>query len=498
MTRQPGLRGLSLPMPTESEPLTLRLPDGRGQLTCLEAVREVRGKRCVYRCRWHDTDVYAKVFIGRLHARRRWQREKRGIEALAAHGLATPPLLYAGLLAEPRAYALITEALSPVETLAEAWQRPGVCANHSSLLERMGETLAAQHEAGVLQRDPHLGNFLLSCGRLYSIDASKLLVYGHPIPMRKALANLALLLAQLEPRHDIDAQNALRAYVRARGWARGEGDLPRLLTLIDHARVWRKRAFLRKVFRECTAYACSRTRAQRLVYDKHYVTAGFMRLYEDPECAFVVEGARFLKRGNTATVVVRRIDKVDVVIKRYNVKGLWHSMRHMFKRTRASISWGNAHLLRFYGISTPQPIAFVERRVGLLRRTSYYMSEYVEGIDGREFFGSDDIPNSAKEAMAERVVAALVTLARYRVRHGDLKATNIIIRDVTPYWVDLDAMREYKTTLLFRPALERDIVRLLRNWEDRPDIRQLFQQAFQRVRTDRDTPPGHQSFIRFE
>ncbi|MDX1486825.1 MAG: hypothetical protein R3268_01395 [Acidiferrobacterales bacterium] len=84
-------------IPNSSKPLTLRLPGGE-QLTCLQTVRAIAGKRSVYRCRWNDRDVFAKVFVGGWHARRRWAREKEGIEALVAHQLPTPPLLYAGLL----------------------------------------------------------------------------------------------------------------------------------------------------------------------------------------------------------------------------------------------------------------------------------------------------------------------------------------------------------------------------------------------------------------
>lgn len=473
----------------ERAPTLLHLPQAGGEaLHCEQVLRVVSGKRASYLGRWGDRQVFIKLFFDTHGALRHWERERRGIEALAACGLPTPALLYAGPVPQPKGYVLVTEALLSAETLAEAWRRAATHARRIALLERMGATLAAQHEAGLLQRDPHLGNFLLSGERLYSIDASKLGVGAQSLPSGRALANLALLLAQLEPRHDADAVAAFRAYARARDWAADEAVLLQLRALIDGARHRRKQRFLRKIFRECTAYACRHTPTGLYVYDKRYATPGFTRLYQDPESAFAGEGTRFLKRGNTATVVATRVDGVDVVIKRYNVKGLWHGIRHTLKRTRASVSWRNAQLLRFYGIPTPQPIAFVEGRVGPLRRTSYFVSEYVEGVEGRQFFGSDGTAPAAKEAVAEHMVAALATLARYRVRQGDLKATNVIICGETPYWVDLDAMRQYKVASLFQRAFERDLMRLRRNWEDRPELWRIFEQALERARAEGNLP----------
>jgi tRNA A-37 threonylcarbamoyl transferase component Bud32 len=471
---------------------TLHLPDRTGaaaEVSCESALRVVSGKRSSHLARWNERDVFVKLFFHKRRARLHWQREKSGIETLVGRSLQTPALLYAGWIPAQRSYVLITEALTGSRTLADAWAREPDAGGRLELLSTVVTALAQQHQAGVVQTDLHPGNFLLVDRQVYSIDASTIKAHKRALPRDASLANLGLLLAQFEPSFDHHANKLLMTYASSRRWQTSDDDAWSLRAHIDEARVKRKQQVMKKIFRECSAFARRADRKIILVYDKHYASEGFQDLYRNPDSVFAEGHGRYLKRGNTSTVVRTTVDGTEVVVKRYNIKGPWHGIRRILRRTRASISWKNANLMGFYGIATPRPIAFVEKRTGPAKRTSYFISEYIQGINGREFFGDATIPDSDKEAMAERIVAALMTLERYRMRHGDLKATNIIIRDATPYWVDLDGMREYKTTLLFRPAFERDIVRLHRNWEDRSDIRQLFQQALQRACTKRSARP---------
>ena len=61
-----------------------------------------------------------------------------------------------------------------------------------------------------------------------------------------------------------------------------------------------------------------------------------------------------LKDGNSSTVWRVRADNRPLVIKRYNTKGLGHGIRLNLRRSRALVSWQNAHLLKFLGIPSPQ------------------------------------------------------------------------------------------------------------------------------------------------
>lgn len=470
-------------MVAESGALTFHLPDRSGaaaEVSCGPALRIITGRRSSHLARWNGRDVFVKLFFDKQRARVHWQREKSGIEALAERSLLTPVLLYAGWLAAERAYVLITEALIDAQTLAERWAQAPDTDTRLELLRMAATTLAQQHEAGVVQNDLHLENFLIAGRQVYSIDTSTIRVHKRALSRKASLANLGLLFAQFEPGLERHANDVLMGYALSRHWHVGDGDLQSLQAHIDEARAKRKQQFMKKIFRECTAFARRADRDTVFVYDKHYGSDAFQDLYRNPDSVFAEAEGRYLKQGNTSTIVVTTVDSVKVAIKRYNIKSTWHGIRRSLQRTRASISWQNAHLLHFYGVCTPRPIAFIEKRFGPTRRVSYFISEYVTGPSCREFFSRQSASDPTGQRLAEEIVHVLSTLARYKIRHGDMKATNILIHDKRPCLVDLDAMHEYKSETAFRHAHRRDILRFLANWPADSGIRALFVQQLQR------------------
>ena len=464
-------------MIADPETFTFHLPDRTGaaaKVNCGAALRVVSGKRSSHLAHWNGRDVFVKLFFHKRRARLHWQREKFGIETLVGRSVQTPALLYAGWIPAQRSYVLITEALTGSRTLADAWAREPDVGGRLKLLNTVVTALAQQHQAGVVQTDLHPGNFLLVDRQVYSIDASTIKAHERALPRNASLANLGLLLAQFEPSFDRHADKALAAYASSRHWQTSDDDVWSLRAHIDEARERRKQQFMKKIFRECSAFARRADRKMSLVYDKRYASEGFQDLYRNPDSVFAQGHGRYLKRGNTSTVVRVTVDGTEVVVKRYNIKDPWHGIKRALRRTRASISWENANLLRFYDIATPRPIAFVEKRTGPAKRTSYFVSEYVSGQSYRDYFSVARASQDSKNRLAGRLADMLATLARYRVGHGDMKATNLIIVAGSPYLVDLDGMRQYKSAAGFDRAHQRDIRRFLENWADQPDVHALF------------------------
>jgi tRNA A-37 threonylcarbamoyl transferase component Bud32 len=458
---------------------TLHLPGRTGaaaKVSCESALRVVSGKRSSHLARWNERDVFVKLFFHKRRARLHWQREKSGIETLVGRSLQTPALLYAGWIPTQRSYVLITEALTGSRTLADAWAREPDAGGRLKLLSTVVTALAQQHQAGVVQTDLHPGNFLLVDRQVYSIDASTIKTQERALPRDVSLANLGLLLAQFEPGFDRQANQLLVTYASSRHWQISEDDAWSLRAHIDEAREKRKQQFMKKIFRECSAFARRADRKMILVYDKCYASEGFQDLYRNPDSVFAEGRGLYLKRGNTSTVVRATVDGTEVVVKRYNIKGPWHGIRRALRRTRASISWENANLMRFYGIATPRPIAFVEKRTGPAKRTSYFVSEYARGQSYRDYFAVATASQESGDHLADRFAAMLATLCRYRMGHGDMKATNLIIVAGNPYLVDLDGMRQYKSAAGFARAHQRDIRRFLKNWADQPDVHAMFAQ----------------------
>ncbi|MCP4664799.1 MAG: hypothetical protein GY849_00395 [Deltaproteobacteria bacterium] len=184
-----------------------------------------------------------------------------------------------------------------------------------------------------------------------------------------------------------------------------------------------------------------------------------------------------LKKGRGSTVGRVRIDDHDLVVKRYNIKGFWHGLRRCIRTTRAAHSWRNAHLLLMLDISTPRPVALLEKRFGPFRGTAYFINEYVEGPRAVDFF--EDRILKGKREVAQSIARIVNKLGAAGISHGDMKATNMIIHRQEPLLVDLDAMRVHACPRRFAALRRKDVKRFLKNWKDALEVGDFFSELIE-------------------
>lgn len=466
----PGTEGFTPPFTIT---LSKDLSNDARELCCREIIRHLPGKRLVGRGTWRGKEIVGKIYFHKWHARRHWRRERKGIQALIERKISTPELLYAGSTDDKKIYVLILSAITEAKNLLETWDGAANEQERIALLKRLITTVAQQHDSGVLQHDLHLRNFLKKGDEVYTLDGSEITARNCAPSKFKSLDNLGLLLAQLPPRFDENEQQMYIHYAKARGWKYDDRDSATLRVRLSRNRERRKKDYLNKVFRESTAFACKRNKRRYMVFRKASTSAELTALLEDPD-ALIADGAKVLKRGRSSTVGVITLGNKRVVIKRYNMKNIWHRLRRAVRRTRAATSWHNSNMLGFYGIDTTPPLAFLEWRFGPIRGRSYFISEYVEGTRAHEFFDSGKLDEDEMRAAAQALKESLNGMARFRIAHGDLKATNIIFSSGKPVFTDLDAMRQYRTEFWYRRARRKDAERLLLNWREKPEIQALF------------------------
>jgi tRNA A-37 threonylcarbamoyl transferase component Bud32 len=195
----------------------------------------------------------------------------------------------------------------------------------------------------------------------------------------------------------------------------------------------------------------------------------------------VMHSGRLLKAGNTATLVVVKVDGKEVVIKRYNIKNFLHGFRRFFRQSRAWVSWRNAHLLTYMNIPTPQPIALMERRWGPFRKNAYFINEYVYGTPLNHVFDDKRIDAADIHPITEKVGEIIQSLVDLMIGHGDTKASNFIVTKDDIKIVDLDVMKEYTCTRKFHKAFKKDTERFMKNWSDVPEIGQKFRQMLLKI-----------------
>jgi tRNA A-37 threonylcarbamoyl transferase component Bud32 len=411
-----------------------------------------------------------------------WQDECRGLQALHECGIAAPALLHAGTADHGALHVIVLAAIEPAQTLAQVWEQADDEAARIKLLKLAVSTIAAHHQAGLEQGDIHLNNFLHSGERLYTLDGGGIRPCGKAeCSLRRSRDNLARFFAQLYPRFDDLIEAVLADYISQRSWPAGRLSTAELLQRVRLFRRRRLRLFLKKRFRECSAFVCKQGWRSFRVYDRALATPKLLELLADPDASLQQADARYLKQGNTCTLWSVTLDGRQLVVKRYNIKGFAHRISRMLRRTRAATSWKNAHRLAMYGIPGARPVALYERRFGPLRGKAWLIMEYVRGDDITRLCEEPRPDSDSTRQVVRDTTLLLAQLAQCRISHGDMKGTNFIQSPQGIAVIDLDSMREHRTDPGFRRAQQRDLQRFLHNWQQCPDIDALFRESMQGI-----------------
>jgi serine/threonine protein kinase len=110
-------------------------------------------------------------------------------------------------------------------------------------------------------------------------------------------------------------------------------------------------------------------------------------------------------------------------------------------------------------IPTPKPLAYIEQRKGPLVWKSYLVTEYVDGQKLYNFLEDGSITQQQRSAVTRQVMDLLNNLGQYRISHGDLKHSNILITNNGPVLTDLDGMKRHKWHWMYRYRQKKDLTR---------------------------------------
>lgn len=446
-------------------PFQLSLTDTTDPLVVERVVRIIPGKRAIMFGTWGKKEVVAKLFYDSHKAKAHQARDKQGISILVESGILTPSLYYEGTSRDGQIYVLIFERIQGTRDHYEM--------NYNeSLLRALAIELATQHVSGILQKDLHFNNFIISHDKIYVIDGGDIEKQDHPVSKEESLENLSLLAAQLGANAEKSINLLLSAYGAARSWQLKQTDYHQVKNSIAQWQKTRWQKYQNKIFRDCTAFAVQSTIFTQTVYDRNYANEALQNFIANPDKLFSSPNIKFLKQGRSSTVINAAFQEQSLVIKRYNIKNFWHGLRRCLRSTRAAKSWRLAQYLTLMKIPTAKPVAFIEKRFLGLRGKSYFIMEQVSGMHLGEYFSKAS--EEQKVQMSKKVTSLLENLARLRLIHGDLKMTNIIIHNNEPVLIDLDGMKEYSCPFGFKRALKKEFARFLRNWESQPSIYKLF------------------------
>ena len=155
----------------------------------------------------------------------------------------------------------------------------------------------------------------------------------------------------------------------------------------------------------------------------------------------LIRDGQAFKDDTTSSVSRAQWNGRDIVVKRYNHKGLCHSVRHTLKGSRAKRNWVNAHRLGRLSIATPGPLAYVEAYRGPLLWRSYFITQFASGRQVHDVFGDPAVEDAEKRCVNDLVLDLLGVMADHGITHGDMKHTNLLYDGHRIVLMDLDAMR---------------------------------------------------------
>lgn len=459
-----------------NKPFCLRLSDKQSFFSD-QVVRIIPKKRLVVFGSFQGKPAVAKLFFDSRRAKRQMENDAAGIKSLQKNKIPTPELFYEGYTEDKRVYVLIFERIMESRNLEEIWYERHNIEEVMPILKAVIIEIATQHVLGILQHDLHLKNFLITEKTVYTLDGAQIEVFPKLLSKSVSINNLVLFLSQLGIDAESYQEELFKYYAKARGWSLKKEDYIDLFIQIKKWNDVRWKNYKKKIFRNSTHFVCYGKWSTYGMYNRNYEGPQLLAFLSQPESVFVPPVAKILKAGNSATVVRIRMDGRDYVVKRYNMKNIWHRVRRCLRETRATASWRLANKLILFGITTARPVAFIENRLlGTLRDVSYYVTEYVSGEHAGDYFSHNVYKADKTLNMIKRISALLKSVAKVEVTHGDLKITNILVNSrEQPVLIDLDGAAEHSSLSALRKAWQKELSRFLQNFNSNPVLQKKFE-----------------------
>lgn len=191
------------------------------------------------------------------------------------------------------------------------------------------------------------------------------------------------------------------------------------------------------------------------------VSKDFAKTLSQPE--ILIAQGELIKDDKSTTVVRFEWQGQRYILKRFNARSVGHTIKRALRQTRASVCWYMSNAFSSAGVNVAQPIAMLEKRIGFLKGTSYFISANVEGEEILHW-----LPQQSEHIQYEvqqKIRELFAIFATNQLTHGDMKATNLLWSHQEVVVIDLDVATQHRTSFLFARAHARDKRRFCRNGE---------------------------------
>ncbi|MCK5097325.1 MAG: hypothetical protein KAR45_04440, partial [Desulfobacteraceae bacterium] len=346
-------------------------------------------KRIVCAGKWGEERIVMKFFLESRKADFYFNKELMGLKALKRSGTRTPDIVFFGIVENSNIKMIALKEIVPASDMMSVWNNTKEDSGYAVLQKRILRKIAVLHNAGLKQTDLHLGNFLISINRIYTIDGDSVDVTrkGNPLSKELSLENLSILFGQFYPRLDKIAEQSLEYYAECRGWTSDPDYSPGLFTRlkpkIQKVRAIKQKKYLKKIFRECSEFVHKKTRGMELVCDRKAYNSGLEKFINNPD--LFINNGKTLIDNNTSSIAQIDIDNTLYVVKTFNIKSFSLFMQKLLKKTHTRTLWRNAHLLKQLGDQLPYPLLFMEKHSGPFCLKAYFIVKHISEYESDNY-----------------------------------------------------------------------------------------------------------------
>jgi heptose I phosphotransferase len=198
----------------------------------------------------------------------------------------------------------------------------------------------------------------------------------------------------------------------------------------------------------------------RWIANKDYDLEKFIRIINDE--SLLLKNGELIKNEEGHLIVKLKINDRYFYIKKYRIKSFFHAFSRLLKETRAFNSWSALHWINMIGINTPKPILCYESNGVLGARTSFLITEEING----ERLDRAIENNINQDLVVAKIQSFFKRMQWIRFSHGDTKTSNFFISQKKLTVFDLDSAKRNFLSFYFRKGILRDKMRFLRSIEN--------------------------------
>lgn len=347
--------------------LLIRNQGQLSELVLLQSLRILKGKRVVFLALWDNQKVLVKLFAHKRH----WVREIRGLDYLIKQSIRCPDKLFAGAAeaafnldsysidVDVKVHILVTQYFEHAVSFRTLWRSELPEQVRRLQFADLLRTIAQHHQAGIVQNDLHLGNFLVVQNSIVSIDGDAI-DYQPKLALRKCYEQLGILLVQSFPRFDDLLESLLFEYFKARNLEADTATYENIISYRDKHRLIASQKWLNKCYRNSTQTKALVTSRKKIYIVQEFVSSelllklsAFTTNNPGHESQWADDKHRYVATRYTHNVVSKR--------------------RRWLKENQASIDWQYAQNEVFIGEAKRSPVALVLLTLGPWHRVGYFV-----------------------------------------------------------------------------------------------------------------------------